>query len=197
MIPIALFGLSGVGKTTLAHELVNIAPDRFFIAHISTSRSPRKDDDARHIEFLSEMDFISSVAQGYFAMSWQQDGTYYGYKYPHLQRNQAHPILTCSLSAIQQVKEYGSITVLVTGDSNKGLQARGDREIFEKRAELNKKNSILYLNQTWFQECVDIEHNQTWGDVAFSVQSLYQSIDHALALKNAIMQSENEEKTEL
>lgn len=185
MTPIALFGLSGVGKTTLAHELVNLARDRFFIARITSSRSPRADDDPNYIEYLSEANFISSVAQGCFSMSWEQDGTYYGYKDSDLRNDQAHPILTCSLSAIKQVKEHGAITVLVIGDSVKGLQARGSEEVLKKRTQLNEKNTLLYLDQDWFKESVDIRHEQTWGDIANSVQRLYQSITNVLVSTNS------------
>ena len=67
MTPIALFGLSGVGKTTLVHGLTSFDPQKFSIASITTSRTPRVDDDLRYIEFLSEIDFISSIRQRCFA----------------------------------------------------------------------------------------------------------------------------------
>ncbi len=69
MIPIALFGLSGVGKTTLAHGVADFEPQRFAVVPITTSRSPRTDDDPRYVEFLSKAEFISSVAhdeKGFF-----------------------------------------------------------------------------------------------------------------------------------
>lgn len=177
MTPVALFGLSGVGKTTLAHGLTNLDHQTFFIASITTSRSPRADDDPRYIEFVSEIDFISSIAQKCFALSWKQDGNYYGYRYEYLKNRQLHPILTCSLSAIQKLKEYKAITVLVIGDSVKGLQARGCKEDIKKRAKLNDKNTILYINQPWFKKSVDIEHKQIWGDIPTSVQALYYKIN--------------------
>ena len=96
MKPIAFFGLSGVGKTTLAHGLVDLAPDQFSLIPITTSRLPRDDDDLRYIEFLSQIDFISNREEGCFAMSWQQDGNYYGYRHKYLKNTQKSPIMTCS-----------------------------------------------------------------------------------------------------
>ena len=133
MTPIALFGLSGVGKTTLVHGLTSFDPQKFSIASITTSRTPRVDDDLRYIEFLSEIDFISSIRQRCFALFWEQDGNYYGYRHQYLKNTQTHPILTCSLSAIQKLKKYEAITVLVIGDSIKGLQSRGCKEVIKKR----------------------------------------------------------------
>lgn len=178
--PVALFGLSGVGKTTLAHDLVALAPDQFSILPITTSRPPREDDDINYMEFLSQKDFISALEDNFFALSWQQDENYYGYRRHYFENGKTHPIMTCSLSAIQLLKEQGAITVLITGDSAKGLEARGSNEVMRKRTELNAKNTDLYLNQPWFRENVDIEHNQIWGDPLHSVQNLYDSIHSIL-----------------
>ena len=176
MKPIAFFGLSGVGKTTLAHGLVDLAPDQFSLIPITTSRLPRDDDDLRYIEFLSQIDFISNREEGCFAMSWQQDGNYYGYRHKYLKNTQKSPIMTCSPSAIQILKEYGAITVLIKGDGVKGLEARGSDEVTKNRTLLNIKNTEKYLNQLWFKENIDIEYDQMWGDIPRSIQNLYDSI---------------------
>gem|GEM_PF-4072535 len=176
MKPIAFFGLSGVGKTTLAHGLVDLAPDQFSLIPITTSRLPRDDDNLRYIEFLSQNDFISSRDKGCFAMSWQQDGSYYGYRRKYLENTQKTPILTCSLSAIQVLKEYGAITVLIKGDGIKGLEARGSDEVRKNRILINIKNTEKYLNQPWFKENIDIEYDQIWEDIPQSIQKLYDSI---------------------
>jgi len=181
MTPIALFGLSGVGKTTLAHALVDSNP-RFCVIPITTSRASRADDNPQFVEFLSKTEFLSAVSKKHFPISWEQDGNHYGYRVQHFENTQIHPILTCSLSAIEQVKNYGALTVLVIGNSTEGLRARGSEEVMKKRIELNEKNTILYLNQPWFRNNVDIEHKQVWGNIAASVQALYESI--TVHLKN-------------
>jgi guanylate kinase len=179
MKPIALFGLSGVGKTTLAHALVDLAPDQFSILPIITSRSPRSDDDPHYIEFLSQADFMYYIEQGLFSLWWHQDGNYYGYKHKHFKSTKTHPIMTCSLSAVRILKEFGAVNVLIKGDSIKGLESRGSSEVIKNRTLLNIKNTDAYLNQTWFKENIDIEHEQIWGDLPRSVQKLYDSIKNS------------------
>lgn len=173
MKPVAFFGLSGVGKTTLARGLANLYSDSFVLVPITTSRMLRDDDDLRYVEVVSEADFISQKGEGGFAMAWKQDGNYYGYRRKHFENGRKSPILTCSLSAAQIVKEYSAVTVLVKGDGVKGLEARGADEVTRKRTQLNLQNTEKYLNQPEFKAQIDIEFEPIWGDIPRSIQKLY------------------------
>lgn len=100
-----LAGPSGVGKTTLAHTLLNNS-DRFELVRSVTTRAPRGDSFDSEYIYISNEEFTRLVSEGGVLEYTQYAGNFYGTPRSEIDRISAegkYPLLILDLNGVHTV----------------------------------------------------------------------------------------------
>lgn len=149
-----IFGLSGVGKTTLVE---NICKNKcFYQARQVVTRAPRNGDDLKKFEYVSKELFLLLHMQKQFLIEYDDGINCYAYRKNSLSR--LHTTLLYGLPAkLDAIKKIGGICILIQGDAKKGLRIRGDdQQLIEQREKCNKHLQAEYYAQPNIQNKMDM-----------------------------------------
>lgn len=122
--PLFIFGLSGVGKTTLVE---NVCRDkRFFLPKQVVTRAPRPDENIKKYEYVSRKTFLDLSAKKQFFLECDDGVNCFGYKKSSLSSSRV--ILLYGIpSKLETIRRIG-ICILVQGDASRGLTMCGDSQ---------------------------------------------------------------------
>ncbi len=180
--PIFFFGLSGVGKTTLIHQL-KASSDLFYIPKFTVTRKPRNDDDPAYFEYISVAEFIKAQELGEFFVWMKQEDTYYGYRLAHVSSPYQYPLMNASAYGIDAVGQIKGIKVLIEGDEQKGLELRQNPEVMRRRQKINEIAQKRFFHEENFRKQMDIVYINPFTDPKESASTLkkhiLEAIDHA------------------
>lgn len=156
-----IFGLSGVGKTTLLEQLSS--DKRFYLPRQLVTRAPRADDNSLKFEYVTREKFKQIKQNNQLLISYDDGVHCYGYK-----RNAfmpSHFLLLYGLPAkLNKTKKMGGITVLIEGDALAGLQMRGDPgDLIEKRRKGNEYLKGNYFDNPLFRQNMDLILTNEFG----------------------------------
>lgn len=119
---VAIVGPSGVGKTTLARALSNIASARRIVTY--TTRSPRPGEvRGKDYHFVNEREFSDLDRRGVFIETNEFDGARYGVPASALGKDLCIVVVTLSGVMAMRSAGYDVFMVLVTA-SNDEIEAR-------------------------------------------------------------------------
>ncbi len=174
--PIIFFGLSGAGKTTMIEGLAKLSPEYFYIPVFTCTRKPRPDDNLEKFQFVSKEEFLEMDKNNEFILTMHEGERYYGYKKSNLSDPNRHPLLNCSLYAIENAKALGGPLVLILGNAEAGLKERSKGTNYEERMHVNQKLCDLFYSQNYFWEAIDIVHVNEWSKQIESINKLNEEI---------------------
>lgn len=182
IFPIFFFGLSGVGKTTLIHQIL-ASSDLFYIPKFTVTRELRADDDPRYFEYLSLEEFLKLKEDGSLFVWMNQQETYYGYRFSNLTDPNRYPLMNASAYGIDAVSRLKALKVLVEGDAQHGLELRQNPEVAKTREKVNRIAQERFFDQDAFRQQMDITHFNVLGTPKESAATLkrkiLKEIDHA------------------
>ena len=141
-----LSGPSGVGKTTLANELFNRLGKAYNIHRVITytTKSPRKgEQDGIDYHFISESEFESKLAAGFFIEHSQAYGYYYGSPksiVQELSNGKSFLLIVDQVGAYQIKKQYTkSVLIWITPPSIIELASRLRNRATDANADIEKR----------------------------------------------------------
>ncbi len=150
----AIFGLSGVGKTTFVEESCR---DRsFFQPPQTVTRSSRSDDNLKKFHYVSQDVFLYLKQTNAFFIEDSLGTHYYGYQKSSLKSGRI--LLLYGLpSLLERTKKLGGICILIVGDAQQGLQLRNDsKPLLEDRARGNQILQAKYYGNFRFIKKMDL-----------------------------------------
>ena len=157
--PIFFFGLSGVGKTTLIHQIANSDPKLFYVPKFTVTRSARKDDEKDFFEYITPTEFKQKKDRGEFYVWMNYGDVFYGYRFEHLKDSKRIPLMNGSPHGLDAIRKTKGLCILIEGDASRGLQLRNDPEMLKTRTKVNqiaqqffnqnfrKKMALIFWNQ--------------------------------------------------
>src|SRR5262245_17998475 len=121
----AIYGLSGVGKTTFVETVCNELS--FFQPRQTVTREKRVDYTPQNFEYVTHKAFKCLEHAGKFFISDCQGSNYYGYRKKWLKDGKRRSLLLYGLpEKLHRTIVLGGICILIVGDATKGLQLRND-----------------------------------------------------------------------
>lgn len=122
---VVLFGPSGVGKSTVANELVENCPN-LWLSRSWTTRQRRSQESPQSYKFVTEKEFVAHRESGGF-LEWDQFlGNYYGTPVPDISPDAPHEkdlLLEITLDGAQQIiKKYPQALLIFVDTPSKGEQ---------------------------------------------------------------------------
>ncbi len=184
----AIFGLSGVGKTTFVEAICNEAG--FFQPCQTVTRKARPDDKIGKYEYVTKEVFQILRLAGEFFISDCKSDSYYGYRKKWLKEAKSFSLILYGIpSKLQKTILLGGICILIIGDAAKGLQLRNDPEnLRTRRTELNQVLQTQYYGNPVFLEKMDLILTNEFGHID-KLTSIYKAF---VRFKNAEMGLVNE-----
>jgi len=147
---VVLFGPSGVGKSTVANELVENCPN-LWLSRSWTTRQRRPQESPQSYEFVSETEFLAHLDSGGF-LEWDQFlGNYYGTPVPQGPHDQ-DLLLEITLDGAQQISQKYPQALLIFVDTPSiaeqklRLRQRGG-SAFDRRQRLRRSKQERKLSQ--------------------------------------------------
>ena len=148
---LVLAGASGVGKTSVADEILNKCSDFRFIRSVTT-RAPRGDGHDGEYIYLDEAEFLKKARKGDFLEYMNYGGNFYGTPFSELSlafSEEKTPLLILDLEGVKSLraKNYGFEPYIVyiyeeLEVIEKRLLKRGTRDACLKRMAANKSDYI-------------------------------------------------------
>lgn len=180
--PLFIFGLSGVGKTTLVE---NVCRDkRFFLPKQVVTRAPRPDDNIKKYEYVSKKKFQDLSAQKKFFLECDDGVNCYGYKKSSLSRSRV--ILLYGIPSELEMSRRIGLCILIQGNASRGLAMRGDSQgLVESRKKINVYLQEHYYANPVFQKKMDLILTNEFGKVDCMVILFKQFIEFKQAEQKA------------
>ncbi|QEK39709.1 guanylate kinase [Candidatus Sneabacter namystus] len=162
MFFIVFFGVSGVGKSTIARHMVQKFPKSFSLSVSHTTRFVReKERDGQDYFFVTKDEFISMINNNSFAEYTEYDGNFYGTTKSFLEKrikSGTNVVLDLDYNGVKSLKKlYKDNTVAIHCSPpsfdilKQRLESRGDNKEDTERRLFIAKQSLQN------QELVDLE----------------------------------------
>ena len=174
--PVFFLGESGVGKSTLIKKICALS-DIYYIPKFTVTRTPREDDDPKHFEYITELEYLRLRKQGKLIVDMSDRKTFYGYRANSLNQTKKIPLMNASASGLKNAKLLPGLYILVEGDSNFGLDLRGDTTLAKSRKEHNKIVSKEYFKRADFRKDINIIFFNSFKDPDRLAQDLENKIE--------------------
>ncbi|MBP8707503.1 MAG: guanylate kinase [Caldisericia bacterium] len=160
---IVISGPSGVGKQTIAKELINLMPE--IEPSISATTRPMRNGEKDGVDyyFLSQDDFERKIKEGYFIEHAQVHGNLYGTPIDNIKRIQdkgGKLLLVIDVNGGKNVKKaYPKNTILffIKPPTFYDLKERLHKRGSESTEEINKRLNTAFIelsNQFWYDYIV-------------------------------------------
>lgn len=149
-----VFGLSGVGKTTLIEQ---VCKDKcFYLPLMTVTRAPRGDDAPSKFEYVTQPVFSHYRLGGKFFIDDDDGRNFYGYRKEVLKKSKL--TLFYGLPAqVDKIKAMGCLCILIQGEADIGLSKRHDPlPLRERRSAINKAMQATYYGNPDFVEKMDL-----------------------------------------
>ena len=152
-----LAGPSGVGKTTLAHALLN-ASDRFELVRSVTTREPRGDSFDSEYIYISKEEFSRLISSGGVLEYTEYAGNFYGTPRSEIERiigEGRAPLLILDLNGVHTVanskSDISPCAVYLTAKEEE-LEARLRRRYCSDIEKLNSRLEKNISERAYFEE---------------------------------------------
>lgn len=174
-----IFGLSGVGKTTLMKSLCRTG--QYTMPAFTVTREPRPDDEKSQFEYVTVDEYINIRSAGGLLLDMDDGHRYYGYR-STLVTNELNYLLYGSPLHLNAICELGGIRVLIIGDADYGMKIRGgdDETRIQERKVINRFLNLEYYSDRTFQKQMSIIFENDFSDPELLAKNLHDKISDLL-----------------